>query len=503
MNIEDVDVAVVGAGPTGMTAAGDLARLGRKVVVFERWPTPNPSSRAFATMPRTLEVLDSRGLADELLPLGQPTSEVRLFGRTKLDLTQLRSRYRSVFITPQTNVDQVLGRYAVAQGAQVHRGWELVALEEAADGVSLTTRPKDSTDAAEHKTFRARYVVGADGAHSTVRRLLGIAFPGKAVLSSVVLADVKLTRGPTGGLTLGTTPACFGFLVPYGRHDADGSWYRSMTWDRRRQVDDHEPVSDDEIRGVLREAMGRDVGVVDISWHSRFHCDERQVDHYRHGRVFLAGDAAHVHSPIGGQGMNTGIQDAANLAWKIDAALSGADDAVLDTYHAERHPIGRRVLLQSGLMMRGVVLRPRPARWVRDHLAPLLLNVPRVRDLIAGSFAGTELRYGHTGHAGIEHRLVGTRATEVPLSAERLTVLQRQPGFVLIRERGSAPLDAANALGVLQAERTDDGPALLVRPDGYVAWAGVLGEDSPAHSWRSAFRRWTGVAIDAAVRSAA
>jgi hypothetical protein len=239
-----------------------------------------------------------------------------------------------------------------------------------------------------------------------------------------------------------------------------------MVWDRQHQVPDSEPVSPAEVIDVLTRAMGRDPGVREVGWLSRFHCDERQVARYRYDRVLLAGDAAHVHSPMGGQGMNTGIQDAVNLAWKLDAVLGGAPDDVLDTYQSERHPIGRRVLLQSGLMARGVTLHPRIARAMRNLLAPRLLRVPRIRDAVAGSFAGTELRYPHRRG---EDRLVGTRATEIPLQQGRLTRLQRSAGFVLIRECGATTADIAT---LVEAERTDTGPAVLVRPDGYVAWVG-------------------------------
>jgi 2-polyprenyl-6-methoxyphenol hydroxylase-like FAD-dependent oxidoreductase len=479
MTVYDVDVLVVGAGPTGLTAAGDLARAGRSVTVLERRPVINPSSRAFATMARTLEVLDARGIADDLLAHAHRAPGVTIFGGARIDLTHLDSPYQFVMVTPQTNVDQALGAYAVAQGAEIRRGIDVVGLDQDADGVTVTAR--DAAGGRE-TSWRTKYLIGADGAHSTVRTLLGVDFPGKTVLSSIVLADVKLAHGPTGaGLTLGSTRNEFAFLVPYDRHDSDGSWYRTMVWDRNHQVSDGEPVDRDEIVGILTRAMKADLGLLEVGWKSRFHCDERQVEQYRHGRVLLAGDAAHVHSPMGGQGMNTGIQDAANLAWKIDAVLAGADDAVLDTYQSERHPIGKRVVLQSGLMARGVTLRPRIARGIRNILAPRILRIPRIRDAVAGTFAGTTLRYAH--RAG-ESALVGTRATRIPLTHDRLASLQREPGFVLIRERGRPAL---NVTDLHQAERADGGAAVLVRPDGYIAWAG----DSANYSeWLDALARW-------------
>ena len=476
----DVDVLVVGAGPTGLTAAGDLARAGRSVTLLERWPEINPSSRAFATQARTLEVLDARGLVDDLLARSHKATGVTVFGGARLDLTHLDSPYQFAMITPQTNVDQALAGYAVAQGADIRRGVEVIGLEQDGDGVCVTTRPHQG---GAQTRWRARYLIGADGAHSTVRALLGVDFPGKTVLSSIVLADVRLAHGPTGGgLTLGSTRNEFAFLAPYDRHEGDGRWYRAMVWDRKHQVPDSQWVDGHEIENILTRAMKADLGLQEISWKSRFHCDERQVEHYRHGRVFLAGDAAHVHSPMGGQGMNTGIQDAVNLAWKIDAVLAGADDAVLDSYQAERHPIGKRVVRQSGMMARGVTLHPRIARGIRNILVPKLLRIPRVRDTMAGSFAGTALRYPHRAD---ESALVGTRATQIPLIGDRLTQLQREPGFVLIRECGRAAIGVTD---LHQAERADSGPAVLVRPDGYIAWAG---DSADCSQWLDALARWT------------
>src|SRR5258708_21870925 len=197
-------------------------------------------------------------------------------------------------------------------------------------------------------------MVGADGIHSTVRRALGLPFPGKPVVRSVMLAEVRLTQPPPHALTVNTSGDAFALIAPFG----DG-WYRVIAWHRRNQPPEDTPVYLAEVAEVARQVFGSDYGMHDPRWMSRFHSEERQAPRYRDGRVLLAGDAAHIHSPAGGQGMNTGIQDAANLGWKLAATVQGwAQPGLLDTYQTERHPVGRQVLRTSHPLLRGPTAKP-------------------------------------------------------------------------------------------------------------------------------------------------
>ena len=226
-----------------------------------------------------------------------------------------------------------------------------------------------TVDGAERR-YRASYVVGADGVHSAVRTALGLPYPGRSVVRSLMLADVRLTDPPADVLAVNGVGDAFAFVAPFG----DG-WYRVFAWNRRHQVDDTAPVELSEVREATRRALGTDFGMHDPRFLSRFHSDERQVPSYRVGRVFLAGDAAHCHSPAGGQGMNTGIQDAANLGWKLAAAVAGwGGEELLDSYQAERHPVGRQVLRSSGLLVRLALIQPRWGRAARNVVVTALLG---------------------------------------------------------------------------------------------------------------------------------
>ena len=483
------EVVVVGAGPTGLMLAGDLARAGVGCTVLERRAEESNLTRAFAVHARTLELLDARGLADNLVATGVRVEALRVFGQLEVNLSRLPTRFPYVLVTPQYHTEGVLEAYASALGAQIVRGADVVNLRQDTDGVELEVRYKDGTLA----TRRAMYAIGADGVGSTVRQALALPFPGHSAVQSVMLADVQLSEAPEEVLTVNAAGDGFSFLAPFG----DG-WYRVIAWDRRRQLPDDAPVELDEIRNITQCVLGTDYGMHDPRWMSRFHSDERQVTKYRVGRVFLAGDAAHVHSPAGGQGMNAGLQDAANLGWKLAAAVHGwAPDGLLDSYHTERYPIGRAVLRGSGALLRLALARSQATRTARWLLANVVGRFGSPPALVSRAVSGIGIAYATPRG---EHRLAGRRAPDIRLAPgkagkTRLYEILRGGRFVLL-----TPADAGAAIGRRWTGRVDSAtpadatlPIVLVRPDGYVAWA--TDETAPAsrdEALRTALTRWCG-----------
>ncbi|MFI7315954.1 FAD-dependent monooxygenase [Streptomyces venezuelae] len=461
----DSAVVVVGAGPTGLLLAGDLAAAGVPVTLVEkRAPGISNLSRAMVVHARTLEQLDARGLADELEAKGEPLSDLRLFDRLALDLTQLRTRFRHILVLPQYEVERALERRAVEAGVRFAYETEVAGLTQDADGVTLELRGPGTGGGPG--TLRAAYAVGADGLHSGVRAAVGLPFPGRSVIRSLVLADVRLAEPPESLIAVNADGDAFAFIAPF----ADG-YHRVIGWDRSRNVPDSEPLALDEVKDIVRQALGRDFGMHDARWMSRFHSDERQAPAYRVGRVFLAGDAAHVHSPAGGQGMNTGLQDAANLSWKLARTVQGrAPDGLLDTYEAERHPVGRTVLRSSGGLVRLAMAKHPWTRAARSALAVFADTVPAVRAKAAGQITGLGIRYSAPRGA---HPLTGRRVPDVALAEGRLHAILRAGEFVLISPRGESGGKGELPDGTVRthwssARRT----TVLVRPDGYVAWAG-------------------------------
>ncbi|HKS50708.1 MAG TPA: FAD-dependent monooxygenase [Pseudonocardiaceae bacterium] len=462
----DADVVVVGAGPTGLLLAGDLAEAGVAVTVLERRTDESNVTRAFAVHARTMEELDIRGLAGELAKTGTQIRQLRLFDRVQIDLSTLPSEFASLLITPQYETERVLAQRAAALGVRIIHGAEVTGITQDADGVDVTVRTA---------RYRAMYVVGADGVNSAVRRALGLPFPGRSVIKSIMLADVRLSAPPGDVLAVNAVGDAFAFVAPFG----DG-WYRIFAWNRRHQVDDKAPVDLEEIREVTRRALGTDFGMHDPRWLSRFHSDERQAPRYRVGRVFLAGDAAHCHSPAGGQGMNTGMQDAANLGWKLAAAVHGwGGDALLDSYHQERYPVGRQVLRSSGAILRLALIKPRWAQRARNVIGQLLTAIPPVAAAVAGTISGVGIRY--PAPPGADRR-VGTRMPNIPLAEGGLHEALRGGRFVLVGTDAPSVDLPAQVDAAVPARPT--GELLLVRPDGYLAWVGTAA-DFPA--WASQY----------------
>ena len=476
------DVLIVGAGPTGLLLAGDLAAAGVDTTVLESRGEESNLTRAFALHARSLELLDARDLADQIVETGRRAYSFRLFDQLSVDLAQLPSRFPFVLITPQFHTEDALMARAQARGARIVRGSRVTGLRQDGDGVDVDV---DGAPGA----YRAGYVVGADGVRSTVRSALGLEFPGRAVVKSLMLADVRLSDAPDGVIVVNAAADSFAFVAPFG----DG-WYRVFAWDRNNPMPDSAPVDFEEVRAVTRRALGTDFGMHDPRWLSRFHSDERQVARYRVGRVFLAGDAAHVHTPAGGQGMNTGLQDAANLGWKLAATVGGhAPAGLLDTYHAERHPIGRLVVRNSGALIRLVMIQSRPGRAVRNTVGGAVLQIGPLARRVSGMLSGIGLEYPSPPGA---HHLVGKRAGDTLLAGEgagpaRLYEALRGGGFVLLtpsNEDLTVPpkwSDRARRAGVADATDT----TVLVRPDGYIAWAA---EKPGTAAVEAALTQWCG-----------
>ncbi|WP_344567962.1 FAD-dependent monooxygenase [Streptomyces axinellae] len=473
----DAEVLVVGAGPTGLLLAGDLAASGRRVTLIERRDdTTSNLSRALVVHARTLEQFDARGLAEDLVKAGHPIEKLRLFGTATLDPTSLPTRFPFVLVVGQYEVERLLERRAQEAGVVFRHGAELTALRQDAHTVTAEIREAD-----EDRTLRARYLVGTDGVHSKVREELGLPFPGKSVIRSMVLADVRLDEPPKAPFTADATERAFALIGTFG----DG-WYRVMGWHRDRQLPDSAPADLEEVREFTRLALGSDFGIREARWISRFHSDERQAPAYRVGRIFLAGDAAHVHSPAGGMGMNTGLQDAANLSWKLAAVLDATSaPTLLDTYEAERHPVGTMVLRTSGAILRIALTRFPGSRAARSLAGTLVDRIWPVAKRAIMTVSGIGLSYPAPSGS---HRLAGKRAPDLALASGRLYEALREGRFVLVTPRGAR--SRGEDTRFIHEETAGAGRfTLLIRPDGYIAWAGE-GPDPAGRE--AALTEWTG-----------
>jgi 2-polyprenyl-6-methoxyphenol hydroxylase-like FAD-dependent oxidoreductase len=382
-------------------------------------------------------------------------------------MSRLPSRFPFELAIPQYKTEQLLEERARALGAEIVNGVEVVGLSQDADGVDLRVRGQSG----EVRTRRARYVIGADGVHSKVRTALGLPFPGHTAARSVILCDTQMTDPPPNLLGARSNEDGFAFVLPFG----DGN-YRVIAWDRRRELPDTAPVDLDEIRDLTRRVLGTDFGMHDPRWLSRFHSDERLVPRYRVGRVFLAGDAAHTHSPAGGLGMNTGMQDAANLGWKLGAVITGrAPAAILDTYDPERHPAGQTTVQISSRLLRAAQARPRTPGAAHRAVLRAATHVPALARRMATALSGIGVTYPAPPKA---HPLTGRRAPDIRLAGRGAKTLYQElrcRRMVLVTPANaqrptSVPAGWADRVEVVAAGGPTD-KLVLVRPDGYIAWA--------------------------------
>jgi 2-polyprenyl-6-methoxyphenol hydroxylase-like FAD-dependent oxidoreductase len=380
-----LDVLIVGAGPTGLLAAAELLRHGASVRILDRLAQPSPLSRALGVHARSLEILDEMGAAEPLIAAGLVVRGALLWDRTEplaqLAFDELDSRFPFVLCVPQSTTERVLDDLVARRGGKVERGVELHSFTHSEDCVAATVQHADGRS----ECIEARFLLGCDGAHSLVRRGLGLDFEGNAFPDSFLLADVTIAWDvPRDRISTFFSPegllACF--PLPNGQWRLIGN-----------QAASEAPVLAD-VQAMVAARAGFPAVVSEATWLTCFRIHTRQVARYRTGRVFLAGDAAHIHSPVGGQGMNTGMQDAHNLAWKLAAVANGsAPPSLLDSYHDERHRIGKQLLRSTELATRVGTLRRPLARALRDQVAHYLASLEVIQRRIARGIAELTLSY--------------------------------------------------------------------------------------------------------------
>jgi 3-(3-hydroxy-phenyl)propionate hydroxylase len=464
MRMTDHAVVIAGGGPTGLMLAGELMLAGIDVAIVERRSSQElDGSRSRGLHSRTIEVLDQRGIADRFLAEGQAV-QVQAFAGIPLDISDFPTRHNYGLALLQSHFERILADWVSELGVPIARQREVTGFAQDDTGVDI--------ELSDGQTLRAGYLVGCDGGRSVIRKAAGIEFPGWDPTTSWIIAEVEMDEEPEFGLRGG------GGIGPAERGLV------GVVLAEQQLEHTSEPTLED-VREALIAVDGTDYGVHSPSFVSRFTDMTRQAAFYRQGRVLLAGDAAHVHSPQGGQGLNIGVQDAVNLGWKLAQMVNGTSpDGLLDTYHAERHPVGARVLHNT---MAQMALRGTDERTdaLRDTLAELLsMDEPRKR--FAGMMSGLDIHYDLGGG----HPLLGRRVPDLDLMTAdgRLRVFtllhEAKPVLLNLSEPGGFDITpGVDRVRLIDADyvgrwelpvlgEVTAPSAVLIRPDGHVAWVG-------------------------------
>ena len=463
-------VVIAGAGPTGLMLAAELRLAGVDAVSVERRSTQEiDGSRAGGLHSRTIEVLDQRGVADRFLSAGQTHPRVG-YAFNALDIGDFPTRHNYLLALWQSHFERILAEWVIGElGAPILRGAEVIGLAQDETGVDV--------ELADGTSLQADYLVGCDGGRSVVRKAAAIDFPGLDPSASWMVAEVEMNEEPV----VGTRPEGGG-IGPVNRPEGGGPYGVVL---KEQQVEHATEPTLEDLREALRATYGTDFGAHSPTRLSRFTDMSRQAATYRKGRVLLAGDAAHVHPPQGGQGLNVGVQDAVNLGWKLAQVVNGvSSESLLDTYHAERHPVGARVLHNTSAQVALGTLDDRH-QALRETMAELLsMDEPRRR--FAGMISGLDIHYD----LGEGHPLLGRRMPDLELEtvdgrtrvftllheARPVLISLGEPGgFDIAPWRDRVQLVDARYDGVWELPvlgEVSAPAAVLIRPDGHVAWVG-------------------------------